>query len=61
MDYILQKVVGSFRMSMMDGLFGYNQVVVHPDDPKKTAFTTPWGTFIYDRMPFGLVNARATF
>ena len=28
---------------------------------KKTAFTTPWGTFMYAKMPFGLMNAEATF
>ena len=61
MDHILQKVVGASRMSMMDGFFGYNQVAVLPEDQKKTAFTTPWGTFMYARMPFGLINAGATF
>ena len=61
MDYILHKVVGASRMSMMDGFSGYNQVVVLPEDQKKTAFTTPWGTFMYAKMPFGLINAGATF
>ena len=32
MDHILQKVVGSQKMSMLDGFFGYNQIMVHPDD-----------------------------
>jgi hypothetical protein len=27
----------------------------------KTSFTTPWGTFMYDKMPFGIINAGATF
>ena len=31
------------------------------EDQKKTAFTTPWGTFMYARMPFSLMNAGATF
>ena len=34
---------------------------VHPDDQEKTAITTPWGTFMYAKMPFGLMNAGATF
>jgi hypothetical protein len=61
MDHILQKVVGATRISMMDGFSGYNQVAMHLDDREKTAFTTPWGTFMYDKMPFGLINAGATF
>ena len=40
---------------------GYNQIVVHKEDREKTAFTTPWGTFMYGKMPFGLINAGATF
>jgi hypothetical protein len=26
-----------------------------------TTFTTDWGTFVYNVMPFGLCNAPATF
>jgi hypothetical protein len=33
----------------------------HEDDKEKTAFTTLWGTFMYDKMLFGLMNAGATF
>ena len=32
-----------------------------PKDQEKTIFTTPWGTFMYAKMPFGLMNAWATF
>ena len=46
---------------MLDGFSGYNQVLVHPNDQEKTTFTTPWGTFMYSKMPFGLMNAGATF
>ena len=48
-------------MSFIDGFFGYNQIAVHLEDKEKTAFTTPWGTFMYEKMPFGLMNERATF
>jgi ribonuclease HI len=61
MDHLLQSVVGSSRISLLDGFSGYNQVLVHPDDQEKTAFTTPWGTFMYVKMSFGLMNAGATF
>ena len=36
-------------------------MLVLPSDQHKAAFTTPWGTFMYVKMPFGLMNARATF
>jgi len=61
MDHILQKVVGSSRISLLDGFSGYNQVLVHPDDQDKIAFTTPWGTFRYVKMTFGLMNATTAF
>ena len=48
-------------MSMLDGVFGYNQINVAPEDQHKKTFTTPWGTFTYNPMPFGLINAGATF
>ena len=46
---------------MLDGFSGYNQVAVHPDDQEKTTFTTPWVTFMYAKIPFGLMNVGATF
>jgi hypothetical protein len=61
MDHILQRVVRSSEISLLDGFSGYNQVLVHPDDQDKTSFTTPWGNFMYVKMPFGLMNTGATF
>ena len=61
MDHILQKVVGSKIISLLDGFLGYNQVLEHPYDQHNTTFTTPWGTFMYVKIPFGLTNAGATF
>jgi hypothetical protein len=43
------------------GFSGYNQIQIHPADQYKTTFTTPWGTFVYRVMPFGLKNVGATF
>ena len=61
MEHLLQRVSGASVMKFLDGFSGYNQVAVHPDDQEKTAFTTPWGNFMYAEMPFGLMNAGATF
>jgi hypothetical protein len=61
MDHILEKVVGANRMSMIDGFSGYNQIVVNEHDKEKTAFTTPWGTFMYAKMSFGLMNVLTAY
>jgi hypothetical protein len=55
-DYVVHEA-----LSFMDGFSGYNQIQIHPADQYKTSFTTPWGTFAYHVMPFGLKNAGATF
>ena len=60
MDHILQRAVGTQRLSMLDGFSGYNHILVHLEDQEKTTFTTPWDTFMYAKMPFGLMNAGAT-
>jgi ribonuclease HI len=61
MEHLLQRVTGAGMMSMLDGFSGYNQVLLKREDQLKTAFTTPWGTFMYLRMSFGLMNVGATF
>ena len=45
----------------MDGFSGYNQIKMAKEDKAKTAFTTHWGTYAYDVMPFDLKNAGATY
>ena len=52
---------GAKYFSTIDLASAYNQVEVNPADRHKTAFTTPLGLFEYNRMPFGLANAPATF
>jgi hypothetical protein len=48
-------------MSILDGLSGYNQVLVVKEDREKIAFITPRETYAYAIIPFGLKNATATF
>lgn len=60
MDYILHRVVGSRSISLLDGFSEYNQILFRLEDQDKTSFTTPWGTFMYAKIPYGLINARDT-
>ena len=60
-DIILDHVSGHECYSFLDGFSGYNQVFIRPEDQLKTTFTTEWGTFAFNRMPFGLCNAPGTF
>jgi hypothetical protein len=48
-------------MSLLDGFSGYNQIKVKRAYKYKTTFIIHWGTFSYERMPFGLSNAGASF
>ena len=61
MDHILQKVVGSKRIYTMDRFSGYNHIKVLPEDQDMASFDTPWGTFMYSKIPFGMMNSGATF
>eukprot|EP00253_Pinus_taeda_P022177 PITA_22177 len=61
MEQILQSVAGLELMSFLDEFSGYNQILVHLDDRLKTTFRTKWGTYAYQKIPFGLINAGATF
>ena len=45
----------------MDLQSGYYQVEVAEVDRDKTCLISPFGTFRFKRMPFGLRNAPATF
>ena len=47
--------------SFMDGFSVYNQIRMPPEDMEKTMFITPWGTFGYKVMPFGLKNDGAAY
>ena len=60
-DQILDKLSGQGFYCFLDGYSGYNQLAIHPDDQEKTTFTCPFGTYAFQRMPFGLFNAPATF
>jgi hypothetical protein len=58
---IVNEVAGKKLYSFMDNYSRYNQVSIAFEDWHKTTFTSPWGTFIYVVVPFGLCNASDAF
>ena len=54
--------IGNAKLfSIIDLASGFNQVAMEEEDRHKTAFTTPFGIFEYNRMPMGMTNSPATF
>ena len=60
-DDLLEALNGSSIFSTLDLRQGYWQIKMHPDDKEKMAFVTPDGLYEFDRLPFGLSEAHATF
>ena len=58
---IFDTLTSSKFFCTLDLAMCYHQVEVHPEDREKTAFSTPFGLFQYNVMPFGLATAPATF
>ena len=60
-DILVDNTIGHALLSFMDGFSGYNRIKMVPEDMEKTSFITPWGTYCYKVMPFGLKNAGAIY
>jgi hypothetical protein len=60
-DIILDHAIGHEIYTFFDGMSGYYQIYIKKKDQVYTTFTTDWGTFAFERMPFGLCNAPGTF
>ena len=60
-NQMLDRLIGNEYFCFLYGYSGYNQITIAPEDQEKTTFTCPYGTFAFQRMPFGLYNASRTF
>jgi hypothetical protein len=47
--------------TFFDYYSGYHQIALRVEDQSKTSFITPFGTYCYTTMSFGLKNAGATY
>ncbi|GFT27159.1 hypothetical protein TNCV_40201 [Trichonephila clavipes] len=58
MDDLLQEAKHTAYIYTIDFKSGYHQVNVNPADRDKTAFVCPFGTYRFNRMPFGPSDLR---
>jgi hypothetical protein len=60
-DQIVDSTAGFALLSFLDCYSGYHQIALREEDQSKTSFITPFGTYCYKTMSFGLKNAGTTY
>ena len=53
--------IGMDLLSMIDAFQGYHQMPLASEDSRRVCFMTPFDTYNYKIMPFGLKNTRAAY
>ncbi len=58
---MIDLLAGAKFFSSLDLTSGFHQMLMHPDDAHLTGISTDFGLYQFQRMPFGLKNASASF
>jgi hypothetical protein len=60
-DQLVDSTSGCEALPFLDAYSGYHQITIKEFDRLATTFVTPFGTYCYITIPFGLKNMRATY
>jgi hypothetical protein len=60
-DQVVDSMAGCVLLYFLDCYLGYHQIALKEEDQIKTVFITPFGTYTYKTISFGLKNAGATY
>jgi hypothetical protein len=60
-DQVIDLTAGCVLLCFLDCYSEYPQIALKEEDQIKTVFITPYGTYAYKTMSFGLKNAGATY
>ena len=60
-DQVVDSTSRCETLCFLDAYYGYHQITMKESDQLATSFITPFGSFCYISMLFGLKNARATY
>ena len=61
LEELLSKLAGAKVFSLIDAKSGYHQIQIHKESRKFLSFSSPFGTFTYTRMPFGIASGPEIF
>jgi hypothetical protein len=58
---MLERLANLSFFCFLDRYSGYHQILIHPNDQRKTTITCPYETYPHRRMSVGLCNAPPSF
>ena len=60
-DQVVDSTSGCETLYFLDAYSGYHQIMMKESDQLATSFITPFGSFCYVTMSFGLKNVGVTY
>ena len=60
-DQVVDSILGCETLCFLDAYSGYHQITMKESDKLVTSFITPFGSFRYVTMSFGLKNVGAMY